>query len=427
MRNHHLHYAVSSLSAIALLVGACEKPGPGSNDQAPDWRPLDALPGSRPPPISRSAAAAPGEPCLSDWGDEEPDHDLADDSAALASLSHKVWDRGAMLDVRFLDGDAQLHQDVAEMAAQWSNAADINFRFTGPGGEQVAQTECFDAGRANPRQEIRVTFAGSGYQSQIGTLSLRLPDAVPTMTLGKLADTEPQSCNRRRPVIHEFGHAIGMVHEHKRPDADWEFDEEAVIRTFSGPPNNWDEPKIRSNILERLNRDSTNYLTPKVDLASIMIYSIEPGLLTARSRQKYPNGIGYNCTLSPGDLEGAAALYGKRVPCGSQGYRRVDHPADLRIARPASELNRRVRRGATVSWTVLVDAPQALMARIERVEYTLHPTFKIRKVEGDPNNRFSYSARGYGGFKMGVQVFYRDRTYSTMSYALVLGNQVTKG
>ena len=48
----------------------------------------------------------------------------------------------------------------------------------------------------------------------------------------------------RSVVLHEFGHALGAIHEHLSPMADIPWDRDAVYKDLSGPPNNWDRAKI---------------------------------------------------------------------------------------------------------------------------------------------------------------------------------------
>jgi hypothetical protein len=71
-------------------------------------------------------------------------------------------------------------------------------------------------------------------------------------------------------AAHEFGHAIGLAHEHQNPDGGIEWNEEVVIRDLSGPPNNWTEKQIRHNVLEKYAADQIR--ETKFDPDSIMLY-----------------------------------------------------------------------------------------------------------------------------------------------------------
>lgn len=80
-------------------------------------------------------------------------------------------------------------------------------------------------------------------------------------------------------ALHEIGHALGMPHEHQSPLSGIVWDEQKVIAHFSAPPNNWDEPKIRWNILRHL--DVAEVEGSTWDPTSIMHYPFKPGLIKA--------------------------------------------------------------------------------------------------------------------------------------------------
>ena len=78
-------------------------------------------------------------------------------------------------------------------------------------------------------------------------------------------------------AVHEIGHTLGFPHEHQNPNAGIVWNEQAVISRFSGPPNNWDEDKIRHNILRKIPRshvDGSDW-----DRDSVMHYSFPAGLI----------------------------------------------------------------------------------------------------------------------------------------------------
>jgi hypothetical protein len=74
----------------------------------------------------------------------------------------------------------------------------------------------------------------------------------------------------RRVVVHEFGHALGCIHEHQSPNEHLNWDKDAVYRYFSGPPNNWDPKTIDHNILVKYSSEGTS--ATLFDPKSIMLY-----------------------------------------------------------------------------------------------------------------------------------------------------------
>ena len=51
-------------------------------------------------------------------------------------------------------------------------------------------------------------------------------------------------------ILHEFGHALGLIHEHQNPIQAIDWNKPAVIADLSGPPNNWDRDTIEHNMFE---------------------------------------------------------------------------------------------------------------------------------------------------------------------------------
>jgi hypothetical protein len=97
----------------------------------------------------------------------------------------------------------------------------------------------------------------------------------------------------RRVVLHEFGHALGLIHEHQNPSGGIQWNKDAVKRDLSGPPNNWPPDVIEHNMFELYKNSDTNYT--KLDPGSIMMYPIPVSWTT--------NGfsVGLNSDLSKTD------------------------------------------------------------------------------------------------------------------------------
>ncbi len=200
----------------------------------------------------------------------------------------KKWRPGRLLRIRFLDGDAAVQKKVADIALEWTEYANIQLEF---GSDSDA--------------EIRISFKMAGSWSYIGTDALLIPKPMPTMNFGWLTPTSSDE-EYHRVVLHEFGHALGMIHEHQNPDAvnhiKWNID--ALKDYYSGPPNNWSEAQIRTNLVKTYDDAQTNHTDFDVD--SIMRYPV-PAEHTTDG-----NGIPWQAhKLSETDKEFIASIYPK--------------------------------------------------------------------------------------------------------------------
>jgi hypothetical protein len=186
---------------------------------------------------------------------------LSHPGLAIAVLRKNLWQPGRTLKVRFLDGSAPQKQKVEALAHQWSNYANITFTF---GDDKNA--------------EIRISFKQEGSWSAVGTDCLveqYFPKSQPTMNFGWLEDNTDDE-EYSRVVLHEFGHALGAIHEHQSPDGGIQWNVPAVMRAFSGPPNNWSPDEIKSNILDKYSKTQTNFTN--FDPDSIMLYEFPADL-----------------------------------------------------------------------------------------------------------------------------------------------------
>lgn len=173
----------------------------------------------------------------------------------------KLWtDRGIRaLRIGFIGGSQALRARVLETASDWCSGTCLTMS-----GEDTA-------GRAH----IRVSFEqGRGSWSYIGTDCLGIQATQATMNLGWVQDNTPEE-GFASVVLHEFGHALGLLHEHNHPDANIQWDVAAVTADLSGPPNFWDEETIRSNVFARY--DAASVITTPFDQVSNMIYPIREG------------------------------------------------------------------------------------------------------------------------------------------------------
>ena len=128
----------------------------------------------------------------------------------LVLLTSKKWANHKVLRVHFLDGDPVVQDKVEAVAYEWCRYCNIRFKFDN-----------------DPQAEIRISFEQEGSWSYIGTDSRWIPTTEPTMNFGWLTPNSADS-EYERVVIHEFGHALGMVHEHQNPRGEIPWNKPAV-------------------------------------------------------------------------------------------------------------------------------------------------------------------------------------------------------
>jgi hypothetical protein len=163
---------------------------------------------------------------------------------AIAPIG-KTWMNGTRLRVRFLGGTAAQKAKAREQAGWWSAVANISFAFDD-----------------SPGAEIRINFDSSdGAWSYIGTDCTGIPANQPTMNLGFLDGGT---------AAHEFGHAIGLAHEHQNPAGGIRWNEAVVLREAARSPNFWDAATARHNIIDKYTADQIK--GTDFDPDSIMLY-----------------------------------------------------------------------------------------------------------------------------------------------------------
>ena len=201
-----------------------------------------------------------------------------------AVLDSNKWANHQAIRVRFLGGDPQLQARVKAVATEWTNITNLTFRF-------------IDEGQA----DIRISFVQDNRSwSYIGTDCKKIDEPQATMNFGWITADSPDDI-LRPVVLHEFGHAIGMIHEHQIPQGGIQWNMEAVTRDLSGPPNHWDPATIENNMFRVYPREQVT--ATGLDTASIMMYPLPAAWTTDGT------SAGFNSTLSATDRQFIGSVY----------------------------------------------------------------------------------------------------------------------
>ncbi|MBY3317294.1 M12 family metallopeptidase [Rhizobium laguerreae] len=150
----------------------------------------------------------------------------------------------------------------------------------------------FRFGVAREQAQITITLNTELNSSEVGRRSLGIVPPKFSMHLYEQSE---------RAVCHEFGHALGLIHEHANIDTPIVFNERTVINDMK--QRRWTEADVRYNFFARAGREYSCLGDPKFNGKSIMLYPIKSTWTADGS--SYP----LNTKISDGDRKCLAALY----------------------------------------------------------------------------------------------------------------------
>lgn len=248
-----------------------------------------------------------------------------------AFMLSKLWTPSTNISVGFLPINSNEQLDIASWA--WKRAW-IAKVITDQFAPYVSLNLQFNLNPAQGSQcNIRICFdPDGGCYSRLGTDALQNWGGLnETMNFGWMdapfshtfvyngvSYTTPSNFDRGgypgegTTIVHEFGHAVGMIHEHQTPfNNPLEWNREYVYSIFTGPPNNWTRTDVDFNILDTYSASGMN--GSNFDGRSIMKYYIPSELLLNPTAQVTQEIERVNFYLSSCDKNWLAHNYPGRV------------------------------------------------------------------------------------------------------------------
>lgn len=206
--------------------------------------------------------------------------------------------------VCFYGGSQELRSDIAAVAAEWNaNGSPVKLDF----GDMSSPRLCASA----PNSEIRVGYAGKGGSSMIGNHSLDYPGEA-SLQLGSFDTNRPAEGVFRAMILHEFGHALGLLHEMKHDDVDcWsEIDPDKLYEYYKTEYNVSDKNFVKTQ-LQRYDAGVFASLgTLPFERESVMMYALPETLFYKGKDSKCYTTL--RTALDSSDYVAIKDLYGQR-------------------------------------------------------------------------------------------------------------------
>lgn len=251
-------------TAVSLLLYNCES----NSEEVVEVEPV--------------AASEVASMCFSDIKNAEGKKSRA------VSIPSTHWVNGQTIRVKFLSGTIRFQAKVKEYASEWEKYANIKFKWVS----------------SNSPADIKIHIRGDKHWSHFGTDSKR---SQHSMNLGYQDNGGSIPYSFKHTVIHEFGHALGLDHEHKNPLAGIKWNKPQVYKDYAAWYN-WTKAMVDFNVFEQLNKNSSKY--SEYDPKSIMHY-------TVNSRHTLDGfSVGNNAELSAIDKKFISEVYPRGVNTG---------------------------------------------------------------------------------------------------------------
>ncbi|CAK5270010.1 unnamed protein product [Mycena citricolor] len=209
---------------------------------------------------------------------------------AVVGKLDQLWDSGATITYSYLNGTPAQQAKVDAAILEWFPYANITFQRALAG-------------------ILRISFNGQqGSWSYVGLEALEVPKNQPTLNLGWVSDSAQATQEERGLILHEFGHVLGLMHEHQSPahGGAVTLDANAVHAHFASSLG-WSADTTKKQVVDHYSTTSVSNF-PAVDPSSIMAYFLPPALNEQRVQ------IPANVSLSESDKAYMVLAYPRPKP-----------------------------------------------------------------------------------------------------------------
>jgi hypothetical protein len=266
------------LNPDAPICGGGEEPKP----------PKPPKPPQTPPPV----ASTDNQICVTQpvsgerpFPSNSPPKIRADGSISDFGVSRKplsgspalMWEPGQTLRVKISGEGAteKVQAKIKQYASEWTQHANISFNFVDrvQPPEIRINVEKYVTPKPGEKDKKGLSWSRIGRNALLDDKGKEVPlkdNNSTSMNFGGFNDQTSDE-DFRRTTLHEFGHALGLLHEHQSPTAGIQWDKEKVYKYFEGI-NGWNNELVDSAIFAVSATNSTNY--SQFDPTSIMAYSI---------------------------------------------------------------------------------------------------------------------------------------------------------
>jgi hypothetical protein len=238
-------------------------------------------------------------------------------------LQDRKWPDNSIINVQFRNHeqpnyaqDKKYHDlaiaKVKEHVKKWEACTNLTFNFINVDSTNAAIRVAF---LTKAEEEILkgkgIKDFRSGSWSVLGTpsrdqkhVSMNLDVVQYCLELDSKQYSEWAGRMIQRKVLHEFGHAMGFIHEHLRADAPFKIDVDAALKA-----NGWDKGQAHNftNLWPKEQLKASPF-----DVSSIMIYSFSQDQLMPKADGTKPPRVEWVYQLSKMDQEWAGKIYPKK-------------------------------------------------------------------------------------------------------------------